>query len=116
MRPPRYMAIMAIRRRPPVRVVNVADLKNKLSRYLREVREGEEILVRDRNVPIAKIVPLFRTGEVDAETEALVAAGKLRPAERRATRAFWREFWSMPAPRVSIKRMVEAIVVDREED
>lgn len=99
-----------------MRVVKVADLKNRLSRYLREVREGEEILVRDRNVPIAKIVPLFRTGEVDAEREALVAAGKLRPAERRATRAFWRGFWSTPAPRLSLRRMLEALAADREEE
>ena len=41
-----------------MRSASIADLKNNLSRYLRHVRRGEEILIRDRNVPIAKIVPL----------------------------------------------------------
>ncbi len=99
-----------------MKTVNIADLKNGLSRYLREVREGEEILIRDRDVPIAKIVPLSRTKDVDAEMAALIAAGKLRPPERRPTKAFWKEFWAMPAPRVSVRRLVEAIRADREED
>ncbi len=98
-----------------MRVVNVADLKNRLSQYLREVREGEEILIRDRHVPIAKIVPLVRTEEIDAEMQALIAAGRLRPPERKPTKAFWNAFWVMPAPRIPLKRMVDAVVADREE-
>ena len=31
-----------------MRSVNVATLKNRLSSYLREVRRGEESLIRDR--------------------------------------------------------------------
>jgi prevent-host-death family protein len=40
-----------------MRSTNIADLRNRLTQYLREVRAGEEIIVRDRNRPIAKIVP-----------------------------------------------------------
>ena len=36
---------------------NVAELKNRLSAYLREVRNGGEVVVLDRTQPIAKIVP-----------------------------------------------------------
>ena len=32
--------------------VNIAELKSRLSKYLADVRAGEEILVRDRNQPI----------------------------------------------------------------
>lgn len=94
-----------------MRTVNVADLKNGLSKYLREVRGGEEILIKDRNMPIAKIVPLAHTDDLDAEILALVAAGKLRLGKGRIPKSFW----SMPAPRIPLKRIVEAVRADREE-
>lgn len=93
-----------------MRSVNIAELKNRLSAYLNQVREGEEILVRDRNRPIAKIVPLSET-DLDAEERALIASGLLRPPGRPLPDSFW----SMPAPRVSVKRAVKAVVADREE-
>jgi hypothetical protein len=34
-----------------MRTVNIGVLKNQLSAYLRYVRNGEEVVVRDRNVP-----------------------------------------------------------------
>ncbi|MEJ7757971.1 MAG: type II toxin-antitoxin system prevent-host-death family antitoxin [Gemmatimonadaceae bacterium] len=42
--------------------VGVADLKAKLSEYLRTVKRGEEITVSDRNEPIARIVPFTSRG------------------------------------------------------
>ena len=38
--------------------VRIADLKSRLSEYLRAVRRGETIAVLDRNTPIAQIVPV----------------------------------------------------------
>ncbi len=98
-----------------MRVVRVADLKNRLSQYLREVREGGEILIKDRNVPIAKIVPLGLADDMEVEMRALIAAGKLRPPTQKATRAFWNAFWATPAPDVPPERMVSALVANREE-
>jgi len=95
-----------------VRTVNVADLKNGLSKYLREVRRGEEILIKDRNVPIAKIVPLSDTDDVDAEILALAASGQIRLGTGRIPKSFW----SLPAPRIPLEVLVDAILVDREED
>lgn len=109
---PRDMAIIASSARHPVRTASIADLKNRLSAYLSEVRRGEEILIRDRNLPIAKIVPLSSAGDHDAEEAALAAAGKLRIRERLLAASFW----STPAPRVSVKRAVVAVVADRDED
>ena len=37
--------------------VRVADLKARLSEYLRRVRRGHEVTVLDRQTPIARIVP-----------------------------------------------------------
>lgn len=93
-----------------MRSVNIADLKNRLSAYLQEVREGEEILVRDRNRPIAKIVSLSQE-DLEAEEGALAASGLLRPPDGPLPTSFW----SMPAPRVSIKKAVAAVMADRQE-
>ena len=38
--------------------VNIATLKAQLAKYLRMVRGGEEIIILDHKMPIAKIVPL----------------------------------------------------------
>jgi len=39
---------------------NVADFKNHLSAYLAAVEQGEEVEVRKRNVPDARLVPIKR--------------------------------------------------------
>jgi len=38
--------------------VRIADLKARLSEYLRAVRRGETIAVFDRDTPVAQIVPI----------------------------------------------------------
>jgi prevent-host-death family protein len=60
-----------------MRSVNVAELKNSLSRYLAYAKQGEEIVVRDRNLPVAKLVPLS-VDETSKDELTLVAAGKMR--------------------------------------
>ena len=40
----------------------VAELKAKLSEYLRFVRKGNEVTVYDRNEPIARVVPYTAAG------------------------------------------------------
>jgi len=39
-----------------MRTVKIAELKDKLSEHLRAVEAGEEVIVTDRNRPIARIV------------------------------------------------------------
>ena len=95
-----------------MRSVNIAVLKNELSRYLSEVRQGEEFLIRDRKIPIAKIVPLRQAGEPGAEELALAASGKLRLPET----ALPASFWSMPAPRLTLKRAIAAVRAERDEE
>ncbi len=92
------------------RSVSIAELKNKLSAYLADVRRGEEILIRDRKLPIAKIVPLQRHRGVDGEEALLASEGRLRLPERALPAAFWR----MPAPKVARRRLLEALRADRE--
>ena len=41
-----------------MRTVRIAELKARLSEYLRAVRRGETIAVLDRETPVAQIVPV----------------------------------------------------------
>jgi prevent-host-death family protein len=79
--------------------VNIADLKNNLSRYLNEVRQGEEVLIRDRNLPIAKIIPLSAVDE-EEELLALAAQGLIRLPEK-AT-GFPKDFFTTSLPKVKV--------------
>jgi prevent-host-death family protein len=40
-----------------MKTVGIAELKARLSEYLRGVRRGQELTVLDRETPIARIVP-----------------------------------------------------------
>ena len=61
----------------------VAELKARLSRYLRSVKAGHEVLVTERGVPIAKIVPLDRIAQRAGRRDRLAKAGLLRPGRGR---------------------------------
>jgi len=41
-----------------MKAVRIAELKARLSEYLRAVRRGETIAVLDRDTPVAQIVPV----------------------------------------------------------
>jgi len=41
-----------------MRTAGVVDLKSRLSSYLKQVKAGREILITERGLPIAKLVPL----------------------------------------------------------
>jgi prevent-host-death family protein len=72
-----------------MRSVNIAELKNRLSAYLQHVRAGEEIIIRDRDLPVAKLVPLS-PADVSSDELALAASGELLlPLETLDERAFW---------------------------
>lgn len=43
--------------------VKIARLKSQLSRYLRRVQKGEEVIVTDRDTPIARMVPFESKSE-----------------------------------------------------
>ena len=42
-----------------MRTVNVAELKNRLSTYLTYAKSGEVVIIRDRNLPLAKLIPFI---------------------------------------------------------
>jgi len=47
-----------------VRSISVKELKDDVSRYLDEVLAGEEVVIKDRNKPVAKLIPFSANGEL----------------------------------------------------
>ena len=59
--------------------VGIAELKAKLSEYLRLVRRGDSLTVVDRQSPVARIVPY--SGDSELLTVRPPTAGISKPAE-----------------------------------
>jgi len=41
-----------------MKVANIAEFKNSLSRFIADVERGEEVEIRRRNLPVARVVPI----------------------------------------------------------
>jgi prevent-host-death family protein len=96
-----------------MKTVGVAELKNRLSHYLAGVQRGEEILIRDHNRLIARLVPLPEPAQFSEEELALAAAGILRLPERATLPD---DFWTAPRPKVATQEAVQAVVDERKEN
>jgi prevent-host-death family protein len=85
--------------------VGIRQLRQNLSRYVARTARGESFDVTDRGRPVGRLVPPA-TGE--AWLDALIAEGRVRPAERRS-----HEF---PRPKPSDGGSItEALEAEREE-
>lgn len=60
---------------------SVTSLKNSLSARLREVAEGDPLLITDRNKPVATLQP-FHAGQQGAHLETLYARGVISPPKK----------------------------------
>ena len=62
----------------PQNRVGIRELRGEASKILARVEEGEEFMVTDRGVPIARLIPFSKSPE-DYYDE-MVAAGEIIPA------------------------------------
>jgi antitoxin (DNA-binding transcriptional repressor) of toxin-antitoxin stability system len=90
--------------------VNVTELRSRLSAYLSRVRGGEEILIRDRNLAVAKLVPL--SADFDDELLGLAADGVVRLPDEPLN---LESLLAMPSPNISLVTLRAAIEAEREE-
>jgi len=88
-----------------MRTVNIGELRNQLSAWLQYVRKGEEVVVKDRNRPVARILP-FAEASIDDEEAQLVAEGKMKLPEQKMD---WDEFFRLPAGNVSREAALKAV-------
>jgi prevent-host-death family protein len=90
---------------------NVAQVKARLSEYLREVKGGGEVVITERGVPVARIAPLEADERRATREERLIRAGILRPAPGP------RKPLGMPKSRPEEgSAVLEALLAERDED
>ena len=83
----------------------VAELKAQLSRYLRRVKAGEEILVTERGAPVARLVPVVNTGRDHESLRDLERQGLMRVGSGKLPK----NFWKLPRgrdPRAAVRKAV----------
>jgi prevent-host-death family protein len=90
-----------------MKTVNIGTLKNKLSSYLQDVRNGEEVIVQDRKKPIARIVPIKSSDFTDEELYLASIGVMVLPENPKGID--WEAFWAKPRPEVSDEAVKEAI-------
>lgn len=91
--------------------VGSRELKNRLGKYLRIVREGTTVLVTDRGKLVAELrpVPAARS-DLDAQLDALAARGLIGRSKRR----FEPRLEEAPL-RIEGPQLSETIAEDRED-
>ncbi|MGA2902277.1 MAG: type II toxin-antitoxin system prevent-host-death family antitoxin [Candidatus Korobacteraceae bacterium] len=98
-----------------MKTVTPTELRKHLSRHLRFVRSGEEVVIVSRGVPVARILPIPES--ISDQERRLVAAGALKlpvkPVKNR--KKFWDDFFAMPGPNLSREEALRAILEEREE-
>ncbi len=91
-----------------MQTVTVGELQNNLSLYLKKAKDGDEIIVEENNVVIARILPF----DENTEEEILISQGFMTLPKRELPEDFWDE----DAPEVPLEKIVEAIRTERDED
>src|SRR5439155_23212458 len=73
-----------------MQTINIDELKNNLSHYLRQVRQGNEITIKDRQRVIGRIVPVAPVADYDEELLELAAQGKVKLPQKPPDPNLWR--------------------------
>jgi prevent-host-death family protein len=85
----------------PAMDVGIRELRTNLSRYVEQVKTGEEIVVTDHGKPVAKLVPLNGERKIDR----LIREGVVIPAR---SRTGW-----LPEKLIPVKGSVSDIVIQQ---
>lgn len=90
-----------------MRTVSVTEAKNRLSLLLEWVQEGEEVLILDRGVPVARLAPVSKAQ--DEALGLLVRKGLVRPGTGRP------RLQALPLPE-GPGSLMEHLLAEREEE
>jgi prevent-host-death family protein len=88
-----------------MRTAKISELKAKLSAHIAYVKRGEEVLILDRNTPVARLVPAVQAEDLSDRTKRLIAKGVLAPPKNQTGKRF------QPAPAKG--KMISHKVMDR---
>ena len=94
-----------------MKTTTVSKLKASLSKYLRSVKAGEEVLVTERGRPIAKLTPaesseMLADQLVEMEKQGFIKLG---------TGKLPKGFWELPRPNDPNGLVARAALREREE-
>jgi antitoxin (DNA-binding transcriptional repressor) of toxin-antitoxin stability system len=64
-----------------MRTAKISELKAKLSAHIQYVKNGEEVLIFDRNTPVARLVAVGLVEDEDVRMRRLIAKGIVAPAK-----------------------------------
>jgi prevent-host-death family protein len=81
--------------------VGIRELRAGLSRYVEQVKQGEEIVVTDHGKPVARLVPMNGERKIDR----LIREGVVIPAR---SRTGWR-----PERLIPVEGSVSEIVIEQ---
>src|SRR5271157_1724339 len=62
-----------------MRTAKISELKAKLSAHIRYVKNGEEVLILDRNTPVARLVSVKPYEGIGDRESRLIAQGVMSP-------------------------------------
>jgi len=89
-----------------MQTISVSELQHNLTLYLEKVKDGDEIIVKEENEVIARILPF------DNEEQLLVSQNLMRLPKKKLTE----DFWESDAPEIQLEKIVKAIRSERDED
>jgi len=89
-----------------MRTAKISELKAKLSAHIEYVKRGEEVLILDRNKPVAKLVAAEPVEDYDERTRRLIAKGILTPPKKRRVLG---EPWPGPAGPMISREVMEQV-------
>lgn len=85
-----------------MQTINATELKSQLAHYLQQAQQGNEIVIKERNRIIARLVPP-EPADFDEELLALAAEGKAKLPEQPITAEDLAKELKRKLPRMKIK-------------
>lgn len=94
-----------------MKTTTVSKLKASLSKYLRSVKAGEEVLVTERGRPIAKLIPAASVEMLPEDLIEMEKQGLIKLGSGKLPKGFW----ELPRPTDPEGLVAKAVLREREE-
>ncbi len=91
---------------------SITQAKNNFSKLIKKVRQGESVLILDRNIPVARLEPL-PPGSKEAD-EAKLMELERQGVIKRGKGKLPKDFWTRPLPKFK-GSVVKTLLKMREE-
>lgn len=98
-----------------MKTATITDLKNRLSYFLDLIKSGQQVIILDRNNPIAKITSLISADNNNKEEDKLIRLERAGLINR-ASSTDIKRFLKLEKPKASNKNsLLKTLLQDRED-